>query len=106
MGTEDDEVDIDEDEEQALDTDHRERWISFLTWLGVNIALRPVHFSDVEDRQSGWLTTKDLSRPIGWAFKTLDAEVWSSYATTVRSDPKLDRATDEATAVLLRAARP
>ncbi len=93
-----DEVDIDEDEEQALDTDHRERWISFLTWLGVNHALRPVHFSDVEDRQSGWLTTKDLSRPTGWAFKTLDAEVWSGYVTKVRADPKLDRATDEATA--------
>jgi hypothetical protein len=93
-----DEVDIDEDEEQALDTDHRERWISFLTWLGVNHALRPVHFSDVEDRQSGWLTTKDLSRPTGWAFKTLDAEVWSGYVTKVRADPKLDRATDQATA--------
>lgn len=93
-----DEVDIDEDEEQALDTDHRERWISFLTWLGVNHALRPVHFSDVEDRQSGWLTTKGLSRPTGWAFKTLDAEVWSAYATRVRANPKLERATEDATA--------
>ena len=96
-GEEDDEVDIDEDEEQALDTDHRERWISFLTWLGVNHALRPVHFFDVEDRQSGWLTTKDLSRPTGWAFKTLDADVWLAYATTVRADPKLGRATEDAT---------
>lgn len=93
----DDEVDIDEDEERALDTDHRERWVSFLSWLGVNHALRPVHFFDVEDRQTGWLTTKDLARPGGWAFRTLDSDVWARFADSVRSDPKLARATDEAT---------
>ena len=96
-GEEDDEVDIDEDEEQALDTDHRERWIAFLTWLGVNHALRPVHFSDVEDRQSGWLTTKNLSRPSGWAFRTLDTELWNSYVAGIRTEPKLTRAVTDAT---------
>jgi hypothetical protein len=93
----DDEVDINEDEEQALDTDHHERWISFLTWLGVNHVLRPVHFSDVEDRQSGWLTTRDLARPGGWAFRSLDDDVWSSFAMSVREDRRLVRARAEAT---------
>jgi len=96
-GEEDDEVDIDEDEEQAFDTDHRERWISFLTWLGVNHALRPVHFSDVEDRQSGWLTTKDLGRPSGWAFRTLDTDVWKTYIASVRAEPKLAGVVADAT---------
>ena len=44
---------VDEDEEQALETDELERWLVFLSWLGVNRSIRPVHFHDVEDR-SGW----------------------------------------------------
>ena len=80
----DDEVEIDEDEEEALDTTDRERWLSFLTWLGVNRAIRPVHFTDVEDRNAGWLTTKDLAKPRGWAFRELSAELWDPYAAEVR----------------------
>lgn len=86
-----DEVDLNEDEEQPLDTDYRERWLSFLTWLGVNQALRPVHFSDVEDRYSGWLTTSGLNRPNGWAFRTLDADVWSHYIAAIHAQPKFSR---------------
>jgi hypothetical protein len=81
----DDEVGIDEDEEEALDTTDRDRWLSFLTWLGVNRAVRPVHFTDVEDRNSGWLTTKGLAKPRGWAFRELPAELWDPYATQVES---------------------
>lgn len=82
----DEEVGLDEDEEAALDSDHRDRWVSFLTWLGVNHALRPVHFSDVEDRQAGWLTTKGLARPSGWAFRRLSAQVWEDYRQRVASE--------------------
>lgn len=81
----DDEVDIDEDEEEALDTTGRDRWLSFLTWLGVNHAVRPTHFTDVEDRNAGWLTTKGLTKPHGWAFRQLPPELWDPYAAQVQS---------------------
>jgi Domain of unknown function (DUF3883) len=79
-----DEVKDDEDEDKALDSTDHERWITFLTWLGVNRALRPTHFTDVEDRNAGWLTTKDLSRPRGRAFGRLRDELWTSYVADVR----------------------
>lgn len=79
-----DEVGIDEDEEAALDGDERSRWLNFLLWLGVNQALRPVHFHDVEDRASGWLKTANLQCPEGWMFKNLDQTVWSDYVSFLR----------------------
>lgn len=79
-----DEVSIDEDEEAALDADDRERWVQFLQWLGVNAALRPVHFHDVEDRASGWLKTQRLRRPDGWAFQNVPDELWSQYQENLR----------------------
>jgi len=73
----DDEVDLNEDVDRALETTESERWLNFLSWIGVNRSLRLVHFHDVEDR-SGWLTTKDLQQPKGWAFRDL-GETWSDY---------------------------
>jgi hypothetical protein len=73
-----DEVDVDEDSDIPLETTERERWISFLSWIGVNHALRPVHFHDVEDRGSGWVSTKGLEQPQGWAFSQLGS-TWDHY---------------------------
>ena len=72
-----DEVGLDEDLDQPLETDERARWMAFLGWIGVNPCLRPVHFHDVEDRDS-WLTTKELAQPKGWAFEYL-SETWQAY---------------------------
>lgn len=88
-----DEVSLDEDEEAALDADDRTRWFEFLSWLGVNSALRPVHFHDVEDRASGWLRTEGLRRPEGWAFQKVPDGVWRGFAegvwrTLEGSDPQ------------------
>src|SRR5207249_1040113 len=55
------------------------RWIDFLTWIGVNPVLRPVHFHDVEDRATGWLTTKNLAQPEGWAFRGLGPDLWDEF---------------------------
>jgi hypothetical protein len=74
-----DEVSIDEDEEAALDADGRDRWLQFFQWLGVNRSLRPVHFHDVEDRASGWLKTRKLRRPEGWAFQNIPEDLWRGY---------------------------
>ena len=52
---EDDEVDVDEDADEAIESSERDRWIAFLSWIGVNQCLRPVHFHDVEDDATGWL---------------------------------------------------
>ncbi len=79
-----DEVSIDEDEESALDADDRTRWFEFFSWLGVNASLRPVHFHDVEDRASGWLRTKGLRRPEGWAFQKVPEAIWQRFAGDVR----------------------
>ena len=73
-----DEVDVDEDADQAIETDERDRWIAFLSWIGVNRALRPVHFHDVEDDATGWLTTKGLAQPHGWAFGSL-GDTWDRF---------------------------
>jgi hypothetical protein len=88
----DDEVDLDEDDEQATELDAKERWLAFLTWLGVNHVLRPVHFHDAEDRAKGWISTKDLARPNGWAFGSLGT-IWDSYLDELRSG--LDPAAEE-----------
>ena len=74
----DDEVDLDEDVDRALETSEFERWLNFFSWVGVNQCLRLVHFHDVEDRDTGWLTTKDLVQPEGWAFEGL-GETWASF---------------------------
>jgi len=74
-----DEVDLDEDVDRGLDATERDRWFSFFAWIGVNPCLRLVHFHDVEDRDSGWLTTKELEQPQGWAFRRL-GETWTSFA--------------------------
>jgi hypothetical protein len=79
----DDEVDADEDADEAIETNERDRWIAFLSWIGVNRALRPVHFHDVEDDATGWLTTRDLAQPRGWAFRRL-GETWTGFAATLR----------------------
>lgn len=78
MGGDDDEVDVDEDVDRALETTEFDRWLSFLTWIGVNRSLRLVHFHDVEDRDTGWLTTKELDQPKGWAFSELGG-TWTAY---------------------------
>ena len=79
-----DEVGLDEDEDAALEGDERSRWLTFFQWLGVNQALRPVHFHDVEDRASGWLKTYNLQRPEGWIFQRVTEDVWVRYADRVR----------------------
>lgn len=90
-----DEVSLDEDEEAALESDEKSRWLNFFQWLGVSQALRPVHFHDVEDRASGWLKTIGLKRPEGWIFRELDAAVWRKYLAGVeRSLAMLGRAND------------
>ena len=76
---EQDEVGLEEDEEAPPDQGERERWIHFLSWIGVNRFLRPVHFHDVEDRATGWLTTRDLGRPDGWAFRELAPDLWDEF---------------------------
>ena len=87
----DDEVGIDEDADEAIESSERDRWIAFLSWIGVNQCLRPVHFHDVEDDATGWLTTKDLAKPNGWAFSSLGA-TWDDFAATLRS--RLERQHD------------
>lgn len=81
-GSDDDEVDLDEDVDRALETTEFDRWLSFLSWIGVNRSLRLVHFHDVEDRDTGWLTTKDLEQPKGWAFRELGG-TWAAYRAEV-----------------------
>jgi len=93
----DDEVDVDEDEEQATELDAKERWLAFLTWLGVNHVLRPVHFHDAEDRAKGWLSTRGLDRPSGSAFQSLGS-IWDDYTGQLRS--RLSAVSDAADADL------
>lgn len=77
--TGEDEVGLEEDEEAPPDQADRTRWLDFLTWVGVNRVLRPVHFHDVEDRGTGWLTTRDFGRPDGWAFRDLAPHLWDDF---------------------------
>lgn len=88
---EDDEVDVDEDDEQATELDAKERWLSFLTWLGVNHVLRPVHFHDAEDRAKGWISTRGLDRPSGWAFQGLGS-LWDAYTRQLHARVQGDNA--------------
>lgn len=80
----DDEVGVDEDADEAIESSERDRWLAFLSWIGVNRSLRPVHFHDVEDDATGWTTTKELKRPNGWAFQSLGA-TWDDFAASLRS---------------------
>ena len=82
--SDDDEVDLNEDVDRSLETTESERWLNFLSWIGVNRSLRLIHFHDVEDRDSGWLTTKDLQQPTGWAFRDL-GETWSDYCDELKA---------------------
>lgn len=41
-GNDDDEVDLNEDIDRSLETDEFERWLNFLSWIGVNRSLRKV----------------------------------------------------------------
>jgi hypothetical protein len=79
----DGEVDADENADEAIESSERDRWVAFLTWIGVNQVLRPIHFHDVEDDGTTWLTTKDFGRPGGWAFTGL-AETWDTFAASLR----------------------
>ena len=92
----DDEVDLNEDVDRSLETDERERWINFLSWIGVNRSLRLIHFHDVEDRDTGWLTTRDLQQPKGWAFRDM-GETWNCYQVELQS--KLANLPDQAAVV-------
>lgn len=79
----DDEVGDDEDADAAIETDERARWIAFLAWIGVSSALRLVHFQDVEDEKTGWVTTRDLSQPGGRAFLKLGG-TWTAFEASLR----------------------
>jgi hypothetical protein len=81
LGTEatDDEVTVDEDEEQILEGAELDRWRTFLSWLGVNRCLRPVHFHDVEEQRAGWLRTRGLVKPDGASIATISDRLWHDY---------------------------
>lgn len=74
-----DEVDEDEDADAAIETSAIDRWVAFLSWIGVNSSLRLIHFHDVGEERKGWLSTKGLTQPTGWAFEELGS-TWESYA--------------------------
>lgn len=80
------EVDLAEDDDAALDTDERDRWLKFLTWIGVNRVLRLVSFHDVEDRGSGWLSTAGFKQPEGHAFRQL-GKTWTAWKEHARAGP-------------------
>ena len=101
-----DEVGLEEDEEAPPDQAERDRWIDFLTWIGVNRVLRPVHFHDVEDRGTGWLTTKDLSQPDGWAFRDLAAPSGTSSGKSALRSVARRRAREGRRPVPLSRSRP
>lgn len=84
-----DEVGLEEDTDQMLETDEHERWIAFLLWIGVNRALRPIHFHDVEDRAAGWLTTEGLQKPAGWAFRNLGG-IWDRFRDALQQQLAAD----------------
>jgi hypothetical protein len=77
------EVNLDVDDDAAIETEAMERWRSFFLWLGVNKVLRPVHFHDAEDAATGWLKTKNLAKPQGWVFKSLGGS-WTRYEAYLR----------------------
>ena len=87
----DGEVSLEDDTDEALETTADDRWRSFLEWLGVSRGLRLVHFHDVDDVDTGWVQTRDLKLPGGWAFKGLQ---WDEYRIELEnvatSDPRWD----------------
>ena len=74
-------VDLEDDTDQALETSAEDRWRNFFAWLGVSRALRLIHFHDVDD-ENGWIATKGLGLPRGWAFQGLDG-TWAEYVRGV-----------------------
>jgi hypothetical protein len=76
------EVSPDEDEDLAIEENEKDRWMAFLTWLGVNKSLRPVHFHDAEEIGKTWLKTRNLSRSGGWAFEGL-GQLWEQFYAAV-----------------------
>jgi hypothetical protein len=80
----DDEAVEDDDLDASLEIDERSQWVSFLTWIGVNAALRLVHFHDVEDDGNTWLTTENLARPKSPRFESLGSQ-WVEYAAELRA---------------------
>lgn len=78
-----DEADLEADAEGTAEGTARDRWVDFLTWLGVNHCLRLVPFQDVDDRNAAWTNTKDLARPNGAAFRHL-GNTWDEYAEALR----------------------
>jgi hypothetical protein len=86
-----DEVSLDEDEDAALDSDEQGCWLRFFRWLGVNVSLRPIHFHDVEDRASGWTTTRLLQRPSGWAFRSIPDDRWLRFVDEIRPRSEHER---------------
>lgn len=95
----DEEVGVDEDTDQALEGDEIERWIAFLSWIGVNQNLRLVHFHDVMDDATGWLKTKNLEQPRGWAFLEL-GDLWTTYIEPLQQRLEDDQLLDGVTPYL------
>lgn len=85
----DEDVDIEADTDEAMETTAEERWRNFFAWLGVSRALRLIHFNDVDD-EAGWVTTKNMELPRGWAFSGLD-EVWRTYIAELQSAFERDK---------------
>lgn len=75
----DGDIDPNDDDDVPLDEEELSRWMQFFLWIGVNQALRPVHFNDVNESH-GWIRTRGLVRPTGWAFQSLQDEIWDNYA--------------------------
>lgn len=89
LDEDEDEVDLDEDFDKTLESDERSAWVAFLKWIGVNEVLRPVHFHDVEELESGWLTTRDLVKPKGWAFARA-GKSWDHFRSAlIAANPRL-----------------
>lgn len=80
-----DEVNEDEDADAAIETSAKDRWVAFLSWIGVNNSLRLIHFHDVGEERKGWLGTKGLTQPTGWAFAGLGS-TWESYAAQLHDE--------------------
>lgn len=87
------EVDLEDDTDEVLETTAADRWRNFFAWLGVGHGLRLVHFHDVDDSNTGWVNTKGLGLPGGWAFEGLE-EIWTEFRDelerSLSSDPRWD----------------
>ena len=96
-----DEVDVDADPDEAIETDQKDRWIAFLSWIGVNRALRLVHFYDVDDDATRWKTTGNLKQPQGRAFRDL-GDTWTEFEADLRATLAERKDAGEIGAVSLR----